>query len=144
MMHWIPGHDQAVAEWAAARTGFNFYAMHTAFGIVGRSGVIEGAAIFSDYYPGGNIELTYVGSGTLTRAIVRKIGQYAYETLGVSRITAKTQRRNATVCKLLPRAGFEFECIQKRYFGPTKDDDAVVYSLSSKKAERWLKGTNNG
>lgn len=144
MKSWVPGHDQAVAEWASARTGFNFFAMYAAFGIVGNDGVLEGAAIFSDYYPGGNVELTYVGAGTLTRAILRQIGYYSYQTLGVSRITAKTQRRNATVCRLLPKAGFEFECIQKRYYGPNKDDDAIVYSLPFHKAERWLKGINHG
>jgi len=126
------------------RTNFNFYAMYAAFGIVDGDGALEGAAIFSDYYRGGNVELTYIGAGTLTRAIVKQIGYYAYHTLGVSRITAKTQRRNATVCRLLPKAGFEFECIQKRYFGPNKDDDAVVYSLSAQRAERWLKGIKHG
>ena len=144
MKAWVAGHDQAVAEWAGDRTGFNFFAMYSAFGIVGADGFLEGACIFSDYYPGGNVEMTYVGSGTLTRAIIRHIGYYAYQTLGVSRITAKTKRRNATVCRLLPKAGFEFECIQKRYYGPNKDDDAVVYSLPISKAERWLKGNHNG
>lgn len=138
-MHWVAGHDQAVCEWAGPRMGFNFFAVYSAFGILNPGGELSGACIFSDYYPGGNIELTYIGTGTLTRAILRQMAYYAYHTLGVSRVTAKTPRRNENVLRLLPKAGFKFECTQKRYYGPSEDDDAVVFSLAKEKAGRYLK-----
>ena len=139
-MHWISGHDDTVAEWAGRRFGCDFYARYAAFGIGDIDGTLIGAAVFSDYYPGGNIQLSYTGSGTLSRAIIKNIGYYAYEVLGASRITCKPPRSNAIARKLLPRAGFEFEGILKRYYGPKKADDALVYSLTKEKAARWMKG----
>lgn len=140
-MIWVAGHDRAIADWAAAQMpGLNFYSAYSAFGISDGDTII-GAAIFSDYYPGGNVELTYLGPGTLSRNILREMGLYVFGDLQAARITAKTPRRNAVVKKLLPRAGFDFECIQKRYYGPLRDDDALVYSFPVTKAERWLKGS---
>jgi RimJ/RimL family protein N-acetyltransferase len=141
MKSWVPGHDKAVAEWAGERFNCSFYAMYSAFGIVDNSdGLLIGAAVFSDYYPGGNIQLSYIGPQTLTRAILREIGQYVFVTLGASRITCKPPRRNITAKKLLPAAGFKFEGILERYYGPDKDDDCIVYSLSKERAAKWLKG----
>lgn len=140
MKAWVAGHDQTVAEWAGERFNCSFYAMYSAFGIVDHDGSLIGAAVFSDYYPGGNIQISYIGPQTLTRAILREIGHYAFVTLGVSRITCKPPRRNDTAKKLLPRAGFKFEGILERYYGPTKDDDCIVYSLSKDRAGKWLKG----
>ncbi len=140
-MKWVAGHDREIADWAATQLpGLNFYAAYSAFGIANDDGLV-GAAIFSDYYPGGNVELTYVGKGTLTRPILKEMGLYVFGDLQASRMTVKTPRRNQMVRKLLPRAGFEFECIQKRYYGPAKDDDALVFSLPAHKSARWLKGS---
>ena len=38
---------------------------------------------------------------------------------------------------LFPRLGFEFEGVLKRFYGPLKGDDAFVYRLDRKAAERW-------
>lgn len=137
----IVGHDQVVASWAQAKfQGPNFYAMHSAVGLADPSGTLTGAALFSDYYPGGNVELTYYGPGTISRAVIRAVIYYAFVTLGVSRITAKTRATNKPAIQVLNRLGCDFDCVMKRYYGPRKgEDDAVVYAFPVEKASKWMK-----
>ena len=140
----ITGHDRAICDWAQAKfVGLNFASTHSAIGFADRGdGTLLGAALFSDYYPGGNVELTYYGPGTLTRDVLNAISFYAFVTLNASRVTCKTKRENKDVARLLSKAGFKFECVQKRYFGPTESDDAVVYSFPVEMAAKWLKRIN--
>lgn len=140
----ITGHDRAICDWAQAKfVGLNFASTHSAIGFADRGdGTLLGAALFSDYYPGGNVELTYYGPGTLTRDVLNAISFYAFVTLNASRVTCKTKRENKDVARLLSKAGFKFECVQKRYFGPTESDDAVVYSFPVEMAAKWLKRMN--
>jgi len=140
MKHWLAGHDDEVATWAGEQLGVRFTRPYRAIGVLDDLGTLIGAAVFNDYYRHGNVELTYVGPGSLSRRIIRALASFAFNDLQVSRITAKTKRRNGIACKLLPRAGFKFEFVQKRYFGPDRGDDAVVYALSCDDAERWLEG----
>ncbi len=138
---WIGGHDQAVAQWAAEQFQgkLNFWSMHSAFGIGNEDGHLVGAALFSDYYPGGNVELTFVGPGTLTRYILNQICYHAFVTLGASRITCKTRPSNSNVIRLLKKAGFKWEGKHSSYFGPGKDDAAVLFSFPVKQATRWAR-----
>lgn len=142
-MNLVAGHDGVVAEWAQTKfTGLNFYAMHSAFGVE-NEGHLIGAAIFSDYYPGGNVELTYYGPGTLTRRLFGAIAYHAFITLGVSRVTARTRCRNKEVIGLLQRLGFKHEAVVKRYFGPREmEDGATVFYYPVEKAGKWLRKAN--
>lgn len=145
-MQWVGGHDAVVAEWAQQmfHGKLNFWAVHSAFGIVSDDGTLKGAALFSDYYPGGNVELTMVGPRTLTRAILNQIAYHAFVTLQASRVTAKTRRSTPEVSKLLTKAGFKFEAVSRNYFGPEPGDDAIVYSFAAKDAAKWARKVNNG
>ena len=140
----VTGHDRAICNWAGAMFGgLNFSTVHSAFGVADPvDGTLVGAAMFSDYYPGGNVELTYYGPGTLTRSVLNAISYHAFINLNASRVTCKTKRSNKEVSRLLDKAGFKFECVQKRYFGPDADDDAIVYSFPVEKAAKWLKRIN--
>lgn len=137
-MQLVGGFDDLVAEWAGERLGVAFCAPYTAFGIVDDAGSIRGATVFNDFYPGGNIEMTHVGPGTLTRQVQRGLIRYAFIQCGASRLTAKTPFRNAMVRRLLPKAGFRYEFTQKRYFGPERGDDALCYVLFREDAAKWL------
>lgn len=118
--------DRAVADWAGGQLGVKFVQPYTTMGVI-KDGALVGAAIFGDHYPNGNLELTYVGKGTLTRGVQDTILSYAFDYLSAARLTAKTARSNRLVCKLLPKAGFRYESTMKRYFGPTRADDAIVF-----------------
>lgn len=137
-MDLIYGQDDAVAQWAGERLGLTFQRPFTAIGVA-RNGQAVGAAVFNEYYRGGNIELTFVGQGALTRTVQRALAQYAFGHCGVSRVTIRTPYRNTKVRKLLGRRDrFEFEGVQKRFYGPERGDDALVYVLPKEKATKWL------
>ena len=138
-MNIIAGHDQAVAEWAGAMLGVRFQEPFTAFGFTDKNGAINGACVFNDYYPGGNVEWTYVGPSSFSRSSLRFMARFCFDELKATRVTAKTRRSNSVVRRLLPKGGFLFECTQKRYFGPSKGDDALVFVMHRENAEKWLR-----
>lgn len=132
------GHDEAVAQWAGAQLGVEFQQPYRAMGVLDDAGALKGATVFNDHYPGGNIEMTLVGPGVLSWRVQKAIVGFAFQACGASRLTAKTPFRNKKVRRMLPKAGFQFECVQKRYFGPERGDDALVYVLFRENAGRWL------
>jgi len=137
-MRLVGGYDQEVAAWASERFGRPIIGPFSAFGVLNNRNELCGAAIFGDFYKGGNIELTYYGPGTAARGIIRDLCRYAFNQCGVSRVTAKTMRANAVCQHLLPKLGFHFEGIQKRYYGTDKSSDALTFVLFRKDAKRWL------
>lgn len=137
-MRVIAGQDEAVALWAGANLGVRFQEPYTAYGFTDANGNIDGAVILNDYYKMGNVEITYFGPRSLSPRIVAFIARFCFEELQVMRVTAKTKRSNAVVRRLLPRFGFAFECTHKRYFGPEKGDDALVFFMDKNAASRWL------
>ena len=120
-MDLIVKHDETVAKWAESRLRAKFNPPRIAMGIVDGSGVLVGAAIWNAYQEKGNVELSYVGPGTLSRTVMRKLAKFAFGDLGASRVTLKTSRKNDVTKKLLgnKRHGFVYEMTQKRYFGPS-------------------------
>lgn len=137
-MQLIGGQDDIIARWAGEQLGVTFVAPFTAYGIMDGAGRARGAAVFNNFYAGGNIEMTFVGQGALQKGILRDLARYAFIECGASRLSCKTKRSNGTVQKLLLKGGFAFEGTQRRYFGPTKADDAMGYVLFRDKATRWL------
>lgn len=138
-MRIIAGQDQAIADWAGMQLNVRFQEPFTAFGFVDKTDVIRGACIFNDYYPHGNVEFTYVGAHSFTPRTVGFMARFCFDELKASRVTAKTRRANVLVRRLLPKFGFSFECTQKRYFGPDKGDDALVFFMDKTAAARWLR-----
>lgn len=137
-MRIVAGQDAAIAGWAGGQLGVRFQEPYTAFGFVDSNDIIRGACIFNDYYPGGNVEWTYVGPGSFTRRTLSFMSKFCFEELQATRITAKTRRSNICVRRLLPKGGFEFEGTQKRYFGPEKGDDALVFVMRKEQAMKWI------
>lgn len=138
-MQIVTGHDDAVADWAGAVLGVQFQKPYVALGVMDNAGRLCGASIFNDFYPGGNMEWTHVGQQTLCRGVIRELAQYVFIEMKATRLTAKTRRGNTLVRRLLPRAGFTYEATQKRYFGPEKADDALVFVMFREDAEKWLR-----
>jgi RimJ/RimL family protein N-acetyltransferase len=136
MLMVIPNQDRTVADWAELAMGAPFHAPYSALGIVEPDGLLKGAAIFNDFYPGGNIELTFVGPGTITRSVIRELCSYAFDKCGASRVTCKTNTRNVVVRKLLPRLGFKMEMRLKRYYDDAQD--AYCFVFYREDAKRWI------
>lgn len=133
------GHDESVAAWVTAQTGMQFRPPFVAFGVV-VCGRLCGAVIWNDYYHGGNIEITVVGRGCWQQQFIRKCFRYAFVDCKCSRITARTRRSNVIARRVLPRLGFAFEGTQKRYFGPERSDDGLVFVMLRENAGGWLNG----
>lgn len=133
----VAGQDRAVADWAAAKIGCaRFQEPFTAYGFAGPDGGLVAATILNDYYPQANIEWTHVG--TLRCDMLKFVARFVFNELQAARVTAKTRRANVLVRRLLPKGGFQFEGVQRRYFGPEKADDALVYVMFREHAARWL------
>lgn len=138
-MRIVAGQDEAIAGWAGMQLGVRFQEPYTAFGFVDINDIIRGACVLNDYYPGGNIEFTYVGPRSFNRGTLGFIARFCFDELSATRITAKTRRSNVIARRLLPKGGFQFEGTQKRYFGPERGDDALVFVMSRQNAEKWLR-----
>lgn len=143
MLHWVTGQDESVGAWAGRELGISFVPPFAAFGVVNDTGTLVGAAVWNNYFPGGNIELSYVGPGTITRRVIEGWAAYAFMALEVSRVTVRTRRSNKTALRLIPRVGFKFEYVQKRFFGPKPEDDAFVFVWFKDSAAKWLKRRYN-
>lgn len=143
MLTLIGGQDEQVAEWAGRVLEKTFVRPFSAFGIAEADGTMRGAAIFNDYYPNGNIEMTYIGRGTVQRHVLRELAVYAFDRCKALRVTCKTKRGNIIARRLLPRLGFAFEGTQKRYFGPAREDDSLCFVLTRDKAVKWLGEADN-
>lgn len=137
----IAGHDTDMAAWAGRQLGVTFQEPYTAFGFTDDEGFMQASSVLNDYYPDGNIEWSHVGP--LRLYMIRFLVKFVFLELMASRVTAKTRRANLTVRAMLNRkaAGFQFEGVQRQYFGPTKDDDAMVFVMYRANAKRWLKGS---
>jgi len=134
----VLGHDQSVADWAARQLGNrNIPPGCTAWGVIDKTGQLKGALLFHSFYRHGNMEIAMVGD-VVRKDLLRQAARYVFGQLGCTRVTARTARRNAHILKMLPRAGFEFEGTNKRWYGPEKGDDALVYALFPDRAKRWL------
>jgi RimJ/RimL family protein N-acetyltransferase len=130
------GCDAKVAEWAGKQLNTPFVPPFVAIGVVDDLNAIVGAVIFNDY-TGCNIEFTAVGRHAWTREIMQAIYAYPFHQLGVLRVTARTQRSNARVRRILPKLGFVFEGVQKKFYGKTRADDALVFALFPEITERY-------
>lgn len=137
-MRILAGQDEHIAAWAGQELGIVFQEPYTAFGFIERDKV-KGAVIFNDYYRGGNVEITYVGAHSFRKQQVSFMCKFAFQELGCSRVTARTRRGNALMRKLLPRFGFQYECTQKRFYGPTQEDDGISFVLWPNAAAKWLR-----
>lgn len=102
------------------------------------SPIIVGQAVFVDY-TGSNIEVHLNIPGKFSRRVIRNVYGYAFKQLKCNRLTAKVALHNQNLLQLLPRLGFEYECLMQAYYGePEAPVDALVYKLTKNNALKWL------
>jgi len=109
-----------------------------AVGLIDDRGTLIGGVVWTQFYRGGNIEITVAGE-RWQKDFIRWCFRYAFVTCGCSRISARTRRSNVLARRLLPKLGFSFEFSQKRYFGPERSDDGLVFVIHRESAKKWLK-----
>jgi RimJ/RimL family protein N-acetyltransferase len=126
---------RTVAEWFGQVVGKPQFGPYAAMGWQNDKGEPVTAVLFNDYN-GANIEMHMVG--TFGRQRLREVMRYAFLQLNVQRITAKPYRSNVKLRETVMKLGFEPEGVMKRYYGPSSDDDAIVYRLDRQAAEKWM------
>ncbi len=137
-MKLLAGHDAAVAQWAAMHYAAGLPAYVMALGIVDAAGDLRGAATLHEFN-GTNVELCYWGPRTLTRAIAKNIAAVCFMGLGVCRVTCRTPRSNKIVVRHLPKLGFRYEGLLRHFYGPTKQQDAILFGMTREDAARLLR-----
>lgn len=132
----IFGQDEAIAKFVGSTLGITLHPPLSAIGFA-RNDKLIGGAVFNQFN-GSNIEVTLV-CPMLSRETIRALVRYAFVQLGCLRMTAKTKRSNKRTCQILPKIGFQYEAVLRRFFGPQTADDAIVYRLDRDLAlSRWL------
>lgn len=130
------GHDKTVADWYVKKWG-NLLPWQYAIGILDKEGLLCGAAIFHNYN-GSNIEFSYYGPHTITKTVVLGIAYFTFKQLKVNRVTVSVPRRNRQLVKSLPPFGFKMEGVLRHFYGPYRNDDALVFGMIKSEAERFL------
>jgi RimJ/RimL family protein N-acetyltransferase len=136
-MRIVYGQDAVVADWAGEMLGLQFSAPYVAIGF-SRDGMgLHGAAVFNGWN-GSNIDLTVYGPGPWTRGCLAAVFGYVFNQLGARRLTVRTARGNKSMLRLLPRLGFAFEGVARRWYGPNKRDDGVQFAMYPERAAKWM------
>lgn len=137
-MDLLVGHDATVGKWMGDQMGCEFVQPFGAVGVLADDGTLCGGWVLNGYN-GFNADLTICGPGFVNRRTIAACYAHLFIDLKLTRATAHVRRDNAKHRNTLPRLGFKFECVQRRYYGPRKRDDAFVFALFPDQAERWLK-----
>lgn len=132
------GHDRIVADWASKRSGSPLRNWYHAVGILDEEGLLIGCASFHDMN-GSNVEVCFFGPNSLNISVVRELMRFAFHHLEVNRVTARTPRQNKRLVRHLMKLGFQCEGVMKRYYGPRKGLDAIMFGLLAHEAHRFLR-----
>jgi hypothetical protein len=98
----------------------------TACGIVNSEGQLCGAWVWSEY-TGHNVELSVYAPKCLTRHILKEGFSYAFNQIGVSRITQRVPLSNKKLNEILLKTGFKFEGLLRNFYG--EDAHASIYGM---------------
>lgn len=123
--------DDRVAEWAWETFKMTPVRYDMAVGVI-RDNTLVGAVMFHAY-SGPDIELSYYGPHTMTLGLARAMARVAVDYFGVSRVTARTSRKNKTMTRGIKKIGFQYEGIRKHGYGA---EDAVMFGLYGKNLAR--------
>jgi RimJ/RimL family protein N-acetyltransferase len=99
---------------------------------VERDGRLVGAVVFHNF-TGQDIQFGAVGAepGWLTPGLARMAARYAFDQVGVERVTAITPRTNRPARRALEKLGFRLEGKMRRLFGTAGAPrvDGMIYGL---------------
>lgn len=108
--------DDFVAGWAYQTHNRFPMKFDRAIGVIENNQIV-GAVIFTSYNSC-NAEMSYYGKGTVSVGIVRTLCRIALYELKLSRCTVIVPKRPTYLLKKLPKLGFRFEGVQRRFYGP--------------------------
>lgn len=124
------GHDEEVVAWVSERLEADFYRILAGIGCLDGEPdamrLVGGAVLhnWSKY----DIEMSYFGPMSFSPPMGAAIAEAALAA-GVQRMTIRIPRRASKLGRFLTDQGWHWEGIQKRLYGPTKADDAIMYGM---------------
>lgn len=131
------GANAGLLAWVSDHLGTDFTRVFMTLAVV-EADELRGVAVLHNWSKC-DIELTYYGPRTLSPSMVRALTEAAVRA-GVQRMTVRIHRRDKRMGRGLQALGFRWEGIQRRMYGPTKADDAILYGqIISEAARRYLK-----
>lgn len=136
-MNLVFGQDELVAQYVGDNIGVAMVPPYVAIGGTRDGRTLCIGAVFNNYNKS-NVDISLYGPRGLTRGAISGIYHYVFKQLGVNRLTANTRRSNKPMRRMLPKFGFRFEGTCKRYFGPSKADDAFRFVLFPEDADKWI------
>jgi RimJ/RimL family protein N-acetyltransferase len=127
------GQDEKAAKYIGSMLGIVYFPPYQIFGCLDRNAATGVYDLRGGYVLTGksasNIDVSLYGRGCLTREAMSAVASHVFVTLGCQRATARCRRVNKEMRKYLERLGWTYEGCQRRYWGPTKFDDAMIYGL---------------
>lgn len=136
-MNLVFGHDQLVAEWAQKKLGYEIPDQLCAVGVIKSDGSLCGAAVFHNFNRS-NVDISFFGPRAVTKGVVVGIMEFVFRQFEISRVTGMTQRAHRRVVKGLPKVGFKFEGVARRYYGDRKRLDGIMFGLTRQDAMAFL------
>jgi len=133
-MNIVQGHDARVIEWASQLMDGEIGNPQVAHGVIDKDGSLIGALIYGEY-DGHNVEMSFTGTRGFTPSVLKFIFEYPFNELKCGRMWARIRKSNKKMKKLLPRVGFKFEGVERKYY---KDEDALRFSMLANEC-KWIK-----
>lgn len=124
-----------IADWYNKKIKTNIAPPYSLIGVIDDNFDIKGAIFFDNYYENGNVDIHLYVPGCFTRKNIKFVNNYVFNELKCIRLTARVERKNKKLLKILPRLGYKYEATLKCYFGPHKENDAIIYVLRDKKCQ---------
>lgn len=125
--------DEFIGSWLEARLGVTIIPPYTSFGFIGADGLLAGAVIFNGLNEG-NVEVSIYAPKAVSRRVLRVAADYAFQTLGCNRVTARTRASSLRVRRFIEKVGFQQEGVLRAYY--QDGEDAILYGLT-KSDNRW-------
>ncbi len=131
--------SEAVASWVAYKFDATFALVLGTIGRLDQNGVLIGAAVLHNYTRH-EVELTYFGKGTMSLDMCKAIAWMAFERGRVLRLSITVPRKKKRLLRAVSKIGWRYEGTRRRYFGPAKTLDGLVYSFLRDEAGKFLRG----
>ena len=137
-MQLVTGQDEFIAGWIGSHLDMEISPPFSAIGILDGNGTLRAGWLINNYN-GHNADISVYAPGMLNRRAIGSCYANLFIDHRLTRATALTRRNNQVMRDLMPRLGFQFEGLKRRYFGPSRKDDAFSFVLFRDNAEKWIR-----
>lgn len=129
---------KSICAWYVSQGNKPVFGPFGAVGFLDSDGNLKGAAILLNYNKS-NIEVHLYAPKCFTRNSIRAVFNYVFNELKCTRLTAIPERKNKNLIKIMGRLGFVYEYNLVKYYGKEKENDGVIFRMTSIEAKKWIK-----